>query len=79
MPEAFTWLMIFLTIPVGFPVAMAVGLATSAISETLGFTYRPFWDLVPMWIALTVAGYLQWFVVVPLIWGKRRGNRERAI
>jgi hypothetical protein len=78
MPVAFTWLMIFLTIPIGFPVAMAIGLATSAISKALGIAYDPFWDLVPSWIAFTFAGYLQWFVFVPFVWSKLRG-RERAI
>jgi len=78
MPEAFLWLMIFLTLPIGFPVAMAVGMTTAAISTDHGIAYDPFWDLVPMWIALTIAGHLQWFVFVPFVWGKFRG-REKAI
>ena len=76
MPVACTWLMIFLTVPVGFPVGLAVGMATSAISANLGIIYQPFWDLVPMWIAMTVAGYFQWFVAMPYLWGKIRGKKS---
>jgi hypothetical protein len=78
MPVAFTWLMIFLTMPVGPPVAMAVGIATSTMSTALGISYDPFWDVVPSWIAFTIAGYLQWFVFVPFAWGKLLG-KQRAI
>lgn len=75
MPEAFVWLMIFLTIPVGFPVAAAVGIASSEISKYFGIAYHPFWDLVPFWIVVTVAGYLQWFVLLPFFWRKLRAPR----
>ena len=68
MPIAFFWLMIFLTAPVGFPVGIGVGTATSALSAKFGITYQAFWDLVPMWLALAVAGYFQWFVIVPSLW-----------
>src|SRR6266850_797897 len=62
MPVGVLWLMIILAMPVGFPIVMAAGLVTSAIHTHFGTTYQPFWDIVPSWIALTFAGYLQWFV-----------------
>jgi hypothetical protein len=74
MPIAFAWLMIFLTAPVGLPIIMLVGVSTSFISENLGITYQPFWNLVPMWIVLTIAGYFQWFVVTPWLYKKIRGR-----
>lgn len=74
MPVAFAWLMIFLTAPVGLPITILVGVTTSFISESLGITYRPFWDIVPMWIALTTAGYFQWFVATPWLYKKIRGR-----
>jgi len=70
MPEAFIWLMIFLTFPVGYAVAMILGIVASVLPQPA--TYHPFWDVVPMWIALTVAGYAQWFVLVPFVWRKVR-------
>ena len=72
MPEAFAWLMIILAFPFGLPVATVVGIATSESSKFFGITYNPFWDLVPFWIALTVMGYLQWFALVPFLWGRLR-------
>jgi len=40
MPIAFIWLMVFLTMPIGLPVAMVVGMATSTISAALGIKYH---------------------------------------
>lgn len=75
MPEAFVWLMNFLTIPVGFPVATAVAIASSEISKYFGIAYHPFWYLVSFWFGVTVTGYLQWFVVLALIWRKLHAPR----
>src|SRR5258708_37103925 len=76
MPVAFIWLMIFLTFPIGYAVALIVGILSSTFPGT--GTYHPFWDVVPMWIALTVAGYAQWFVLLPAAWRRVRG-KNRAI
>jgi hypothetical protein len=79
MPIAFVWFMFFLTGPVGVLFAALVGMMTSLISENLGIIYRPFWDLVPMWIPLTVTGYFQWLVIVPLIWKRINGELRRRL
>ena len=75
MPEAFIWLMIFLTIPIGFPVIAVVGVATSVIEASLGLTYHPFWNLLPVWLIGTASGYVQWFVLLPSLWTKFRAPR----
>jgi len=77
MPEAFIWLMIFLTFPIGYAVAMVFGVVASLLPES-GAPYHPFWDVVPLWFALTIAGYAQWFVFVPFVWRRLRGS-NRAI
>jgi hypothetical protein len=79
MPEAFAWLMLFLTFPIGFPVAMAAGLATWSIETLFKIPYHPFWDLVPTWVGLTIAGYIQWFVFVPFVWSRIRGRVKRHL
>ena len=76
MPVAFIYLMIFLTFPVGFAVATVVGLVAATFSS--GTTYQPFWDIVPIWTTLTVAGYAQWFICLPWLWGRIRA-KHRAI
>jgi hypothetical protein len=70
MPEAFIYLMIALTVPIGFLVAITVGTATSYISQALNISYHPFWDLMPFWLSSTVLGYVQWFILVP--WLRRK-------
>jgi hypothetical protein len=67
MPVAFTWLMIFLTFPVGLVGAPLVGVVWSSLARALGFAYQPFVDLLPTWLALVALGYAQWFVVLPAI------------
>ena len=76
MPDAFMWLLIFLTMPIGFPVIALVGVATSAIEASFGITYHPFWNLLPVWLLGTASGYLQWFVLLPTLWRKFRASRE---
>ncbi|MDP3356854.1 MAG: hypothetical protein Q8M51_13475 [Polaromonas sp.] len=75
MPVAFTWLMIYLTFPVGMAGAAFVGMASSFLSE-VGVPYHPFWHLMPYWLVLVVLGYAQWFVVLPLLVRKVFGVRS---
>ena len=67
MPIAFYWFMIFLTAPIGFPVAVLIGGGLSLLSDSLGLAYHPFLDLLPMWIACVIVGYFQWFVALPWV------------
>ena len=68
MPEGFIWLMIFLTFPIGYVVAVAVGFVSWALSGIEQTPYHPFGDLVPSGIGFTIAGYFQWFVLLPWLW-----------
>lgn len=65
MPVAFIWLMVLISFPAGLLGAPLVGVVWSALSTFLGFTYQPFWDVLPYWVVLVVLGYWQWFVVIP--------------
>ena len=78
MPEAFFWLMIFLSFPAGYVAAFAAGVVTSLLFRSIELPYHPFWEVVPVWIIVTSAGYAQWFVLVPAIWRRIRA-RPRAI
>jgi len=69
MPEALFALMNLFTFPLGFGAAMLLGLATFALSNVFPEgAYHPFLSVVPVWAALTLAGYLQWFVLIPWAW-----------
>ena len=74
MPVAFTWLAILFTFPIGLFIAPLVGMTTSSFMGYFGIEYQAFYNLIPMWTALAIAGYLQWFVIVPRafkkIWNK---------
>ena len=65
--------MAFVTFPIGIPVTIAVGLAMAAVEAMFSITYNPFWDIVPLWIAVSLCGYLQWFVFLPFVWKKAFG------
>jgi hypothetical protein len=78
MPEAFAWFMIFLEFPVAFLVAPLFGVLQYAATQALGIPYQPFWDLVPGWVALSVAGYAQWFIVLPYAVGRLLRARPGA-
>lgn len=65
MPIAFTWFMLVLSAPVGLIIIPVIGMATSNASSALGVPYEPVLDLVPLWLAAVVFGYMQWFIAVP--------------
>ena len=73
MPEAFLLLMAFVTFPVSIPVTIAVGLITTAVETVFHIAYDPFCDIVPLWIAVSFCGYLQWCVFLPFVWKKAFG------
>jgi hypothetical protein len=68
MSVAFTWMLILLSAPAGF---LAIAATKAAgVPEMIGFGNHPFFSLLPLWVAAVIAGYFQWFVVVPLITGR---------
>ena len=74
MPEAVVLMMGFLSFPVSFAVAPAVGALQDLAKSALHIDYDRFMDILPIWAALSLAGYLQWFVLLP--WLFRRGRRD---
>lgn len=77
MPIAFTWLMIFLSFPCGFPAAVLAAVITNQVSALFELPHDPFLSHLPGWLIFTVVGYLQWFVLVPLLW--KKVARSRAL
>jgi len=74
MPVAFIYLMMFISAPVGLIVAPITGIATSYLFEIFSFEYHPFLDLLPIWFAMLIMGYIQWFIVLPRFfsWAKSK-------
>lgn len=70
MPEAFIWLMVFLTFPNGYTGAVVISLVPMLLSGIAQLPYHPFWDIVPPWVGFTIAGYFQWFMLIPWLWRK---------
>ncbi len=72
MPEAFIWLLIMLTFPIGFFGSTLVGLLWGGISSLFGLSYHPFADLIPIWVVVVALGYWQWFIAIPWVVRKLR-------
>jgi hypothetical protein len=71
-PEAVTYLLIIWTGPIGFAAIMVFGFATMSLSmKATGF-------VVGSWILATVAGYCQYFVLLPRLAGWAMGKFRRA-
>ncbi|HEU4459230.1 MAG TPA: hypothetical protein VFR90_08925 [Methylibium sp.] len=81
MPVAFAWFMIILSAPVGLLIVALIGVATSEASQALGLAYHPFVNLLPLWVAAVIGGYVQWFVAVPWVARKvfRRGRASNPL
>lgn len=77
MPIAFIYFMLFLTALAGMLVSLLYGLWTPSLHAQPWYVYEPFLDLVPFWMGCVLLGYLQWFVIVPLMW--KRIFRGKAI
>ena len=76
MPVAFVLLLIFISFPIGLPVSAGVGFATAAVEAAFSIRYDPSLTSVPIWIAVSVSGYLQWFVFVPFVWRRTLGRQK---
>lgn len=75
MPEAFVWLMNYLSMPSGFVLGALVLMYWTVAERMLHIPHHPFWQLVPFWFTTTAVGYVQWFVLCPAIWKKWRGSK----
>lgn len=70
MPVGFTWLMIFLSAPLGLLIPFIAGKVAPILLAQTWYVYDPFWDLVPYWIGFVFSGYVQWFILIPAAFRK---------
>jgi len=76
MPEAVVLAMGALSFPVSFAVAPLVDWLQHAAKSAFHIPYDRFTDILPIWAALALAGYLQWFVLLPAL--LRGGGKNEA-
>jgi len=67
MPVVFTFGLIALTFPLGLPAGAVVGISMSWLYAHKGLPYDRLADLVPSWLVMVLAGYVQWFVFAPAV------------
>jgi hypothetical protein len=70
-----TWAMLVLTFPAGLGVSLGHLAAGVDLSMTIGNSY---FALVVEWLVYFGLGYLQWFVLLPWLWGKWKARRART-
>lgn len=68
-------LMLALTLPSGWLLSALFGLVFSL----LGFDLVGVGDAIAVSIACAIAGYLQWFVLLPWLWRKWRSRGDRLM
>jgi len=78
MPVAFVWLMLILSFPLGGFGVLVAGVAWGSLIDSLGLTYQPFRDELPVWLFAFVVGYWQWFVLVPRFARWLSSNRSKS-
>jgi len=72
----FAWCMLILSFPVGLLVPLVHVALFEAFSTTVENSSFSF---VLDWVGFTMLGYLQWFVFVPYLIGKRRDSKSRKL
>jgi hypothetical protein len=80
MPVAFVWFMVILSFPLGVPGVFVAGFGWPLLMNSIGFSYMPFRDELPIWVVAVVLGYWQWFVMLPRVanWLLSRSKRGEA-
>jgi len=64
--------------PSGWIVAVMLIFLFAVIEDTTGFA-PSFIEVISIWLTLTVAGYVQWFVLLPRLWRKWKARRANAL
>ena len=68
------WAMLTLTFPIGLLVAALFAALVIAQEElgiqTVGWIQSSYVDLALLWFVFVVAGYWQWFYLVPKLWNR---------
>lgn len=71
--------MLGLAVPVGFLLAAIAALAFEALHATTGYVVEVSYTYIAVtWACFAIAGYLQWFVLLPWLIGKIRLRRVRS-
>jgi len=59
--------MTLLTFPIGLPVAFLFAAAQSHLPASVSAGLPSAWSLTLFWLLMLIAGYVQWFVIVPTL------------
>lgn len=69
--------MLALSFPLGSVLAAGFGFLARFLFETAGHIFTASYaSMFAAWLALFIAGYLQWFVFVPKLWGWWRAPKD---
>lgn len=72
--------MLTLTFPLGLVLAAALSLLGQIAYATTGYVFTTSYASIAVtWLVFFVAGYLQWFVLVPWLWRKWKGRQARSV
>lgn len=69
--------LLYVMFALSFPLGLVVAVLTPAL-YTLADIWHGLIYLVLLWVALVVAGYLQWFKLVPYLIGKLRARKKAS-
>lgn len=72
--------MLTLSFPLGLVLAAALSLLGQIAYATTGYVFTTSYASIAVtWLVFFVAGYLQWFVLLPWLWRKWKVRRERSV
>jgi hypothetical protein len=67
--------MLTLSFPLGLVIAAALSLLGQLAFATTGHVFTTgYVSITAVWLAFSIVGYTQWFVLLPWLWRKWKGN-----
>lgn len=66
--------MTLLTFPIGLPMAFLIAAVQSLLPLSASGDLPSVWSLTLFWLLMLIAGYVQWFVILPKL--IRRSDRQ---
>jgi hypothetical protein len=73
------WSMLTLAFPVSLLVALAFTGISLVTEQMVGVISTSYWWIAITWLCFFVAGYWQWFVLLPWLWRKWKGRGTREL
>lgn len=68
--------MLTLSFPLGLVLAAGLSLLAQVAHAATGYVFQTSYaSIVVTWLVFFVAGYMQWFVLLPWLWRKRKAKR----